>query len=130
MQNHSICGVQSLDLDAFLYSHRIWESIGFMWNLTFPIFIKSRRFKTPWVRNTFLRWHFVRYSSISVHNFKNKIIFWVCWSCIDKFIKNQHFLYFFLTVLRKLYKLSLWNFLLDQYWQNKRISKLEIIINH
>ena len=34
----------------FLHSHHGWEGIGFMWKMTFEIFIKSLRFETPWVR--------------------------------------------------------------------------------
>ena len=34
----------------FLHSHHGWEGIGFMWKITFEIFIKSLRFETPWVR--------------------------------------------------------------------------------
>ena len=26
----------------------IWEGIGFMWKITFQIFIKSRRYENPW----------------------------------------------------------------------------------
>ena len=37
-------------LTTFLHSHRGWEGIGFMWKMTFEIFIKSLRFETPWVR--------------------------------------------------------------------------------
>ena len=40
----------------FLHSHHGWEGIGFMWKMTFEIFIKSLRFETPWVRKKrFLR---------------------------------------------------------------------------
>ena len=35
---------------SFLHSHHGWEGIGFMWKMTFEIFIKSLRFETPWVR--------------------------------------------------------------------------------
>ena len=34
----------------FLHSHHGWEGIGFMWKMTFEIFIKSLRFETPWVK--------------------------------------------------------------------------------
>ena len=46
----------SLNLHAFLHSHHGWEGIGFMWKMTFEIFIKSLRFETPWVRkNSFYK---------------------------------------------------------------------------
>ena len=35
---------------SVLHSHHGWEGIGFMWKMTFEIFIKSLRFETPWVR--------------------------------------------------------------------------------
>ena len=39
----------------FLHFHHEWEGIGFMWKMTFEIFIKSLRFETPWLRKSGLK---------------------------------------------------------------------------
>ena len=47
LRNHAFCDHYR---DQFLHSHHEWEGLGFMWKMTFEIFIKSLRFETPWVR--------------------------------------------------------------------------------
>ena len=41
--------IPTLAWNIFLHSHHGWEGIGFMWKMTFDIFIESLRFETPWV---------------------------------------------------------------------------------
>ena len=41
--------IMSVSSNSF-YIQIIWGGIGFMWKMTFEIFIKSLRFETPWVR--------------------------------------------------------------------------------
>ena len=82
-----------MEYDFFLHSHCEWEDIGFMWKMTFEIFIKSLRFETPWViiglnwaLTYFIGAQKVKTSLLSSHirqNFVIKSIF-----CVFEKIKN------------------------------------------
>ena len=44
----SVSKLRSWHWARVFYILIIWKGIGFMWKMTFEIFIKSLRFETPW----------------------------------------------------------------------------------
>ena len=91
-------------LDCF-YILIIWEGIGFMWKMTFEIFIKSLRFETPRVRKNSLL-----HKDLQV------------W-----FAKFFHKMYIFLFNSKKYYWKSKIQFFNNSMWNTKKTQVCKIV---